>query len=139
MLQDIIDNQHEFFISTTSSLASIHEAVDMLREDFIALRKRYDRNYRGNPFEEAAKWRAEKSLQKVADQKLKKKQAAPALAAWSTAGGNNAAAGSTSTTGTTTTSNSNAGGFNFGTSTTSNTSGTSGFGSNTTGGGGGFS
>ena len=51
MLQDIIDNQHEFFITLTSSLASLHESVDVLREDFIVLQKRFDRNYKGNPFE----------------------------------------------------------------------------------------
>lgn len=83
MLQDIIDNQHEFFVTITASLAAVHEAVDMLREDYIALRKRIDRNYRLNPFEEAEKLREERSLTNVADAKLKKKQvAATGLAAW---------------------------------------------------------
>ncbi len=121
MLLDTIDNQHEFFITTTSTLASVHEAVDVLREDFVALQKRIDRNYRGNPFEEAAKFRTDKSLRKVADQKLKKKQAAPALAAWGgTAAGGGAAAGAGATgagsfgTGTTGAGTSATGGFDFG-------------------------
>lgn len=83
MLQDIIDNQHEFFVTITASLAAVHEAVDMLREDYITLRKRIDRNYKGNPFEEAEKFRMERSLTNVADVKLKKKQVnATGLAAW---------------------------------------------------------
>lgn len=74
MIQDIVDNQHEFFITITASVAAIHEMVDVLREDYITLRKRFDRNYRGNPFEEAQRWREDKSLGKLADSKLKKKQ-----------------------------------------------------------------
>ena len=131
MLQDIIDNQHEFFITTTSSLASIHEAVDVLREDYVALRKRFDRSYRGNPFEEAAKWRAEKSLTKVADQKLKKKQTAPALAGWNNSGTPASATGATVAA-------TNSTGFGFGSSVpaTTGTSGATGgfnFGGNTAG------
>ncbi len=83
MLQDIIDNQHEFFVTIAASLAAVHEAVDVLREDYLALRKRIDRNARANPFEEAQRWREEKSLTSMADAKLKKKQVnAGGLAAW---------------------------------------------------------
>jgi hypothetical protein len=139
MLLDTIDNQHEFFITTTATLAAVHEAVDVLREDFIVLQKRLDRNYRGeqavlilvcfyskhkndnlgNPFEEASKYRIEKSLRKVADQKLKKKQAAPALAAWNTNNAGAAAGGGGGFGGpnNTATGAGTGGGFAFGTGT----------------------
>ncbi len=50
MLLDTIDNQHEFFITLTATLAAVHEQVDVLREDFVVLQKRLDRNYRGEVF-----------------------------------------------------------------------------------------
>lgn len=85
MLQDIIDNQHDFFVTVTAMLAGVHEAVDVLREDYVALRKRIDRTFKAQPFDEAARRRDERSLTNVADAKLKKKQiAAGGLAAWAT-------------------------------------------------------
>lgn len=47
MLLDTIDNQHEFFITLTATVAAVHEQVEVLREDFVVLQKRLDRNYRG--------------------------------------------------------------------------------------------
>jgi len=54
MLQDILRNQHQFFLSAAAQVASLHEQINSFKEEFLSLRKTYQGDSK-DVFAEAAR------------------------------------------------------------------------------------